>query len=406
MKDQKLKSYEGESSGEQAFAVQYKGKKQQQKKPTGKPKVEEEESKGKTVSKFICWNCGEKGHKRPECKKPKKEEDDEESDKLFLIMDDAQEDLSLAAMEMSSHDNGWYVDSEATKHMSNRKEWYERLEAVDASSSVTLGDNSKCAVKGKGAIPIQTAEGSTRALQNVLYIPNLCKNLLSVSAMTKQKMKVEFDEAEVLIKDKTQGDKVIARGVERNGLYRIMDFAGMAREDDSQLWHQRLGHLNYTSLAALEKEGMVTGLPSIRESTNVCEACMLGKQHRSAFPTDAAKRASKPLELVHSDICGPMKTTSIAGSRYFLTFIDDLTRHIWVYFLKEKSQAFSKFKEFKVAAKNQSEAKIKVLRTDRGGEFESKEFRKFVTDQGIQSQLTALYTPQQKGWSNKRTKRL
>jgi transposase InsO family protein len=99
-----------------------------------------------------------------------------------------------------------------------------------------------------------------------------------------------------------------------------------------------------------------------------------------------------------------MKTTSIVGSRYFLTFIDDLSRYIWVYFLKEKSQAFSKFKEFKVAAENQSEAKIKVLRTDRGGEFESKEFRMFVTDQGIQRQLTTSYTPQQNGvaeWNNR-----
>ena len=97
--------------------------------------------------------------------------------------------------------------------------------------------------------------------------------------MIRQKMKVEFDEAEVIIKDKTQGDKVIAKGVERNGLYRIMDFVGVAQEDNSQLWHQRLGHLNYTSLATMEKEGMVVDLPSIQETTQVHKACMLGKQH-------------------------------------------------------------------------------------------------------------------------------
>jgi len=387
--------------------MQYKNKKQQ-KKPAGKSKGEGEEPKAKTASKVICWNCGENGHKRPECKKPrkdkKKEEEEEEADELFLITDDAQEDLSLAAMERSSRDKGWYVNSGATKHMCNQKEWYEKLENVDASTSVTLGDNSKCAVKGKGAIPITTTEGSTRALENVLYIPNLCKNLLSVSAMTKQKMKVEFDESEVLIKDKTQGNKVIARGEEKNGLYRITDFAGIAHEDDSHLWHQRMGHLNYTSLANLKKEGMVTGLPAIQESTAVCEGCMLVKQHRSSFSTHKPNRASKPLELVHSDVCGPMKTTSIAGSRYFLTFIDDFTRHIWVYFLKEKSQVLNKFKEFKARAETQSGGKIKVLRIDRGGEFETKEFRKFVTDQGIQRQLTTTNTPQQNGVAERKNR--
>ena len=122
-----------------------------------------------------------------------------------------------------------------------------------------------------------------------MYIPKLCKNLLLVSAMTRQKMKVEFDEAKVIITDKSQGDKVVAKGVERNGLYRIMDFVGVAPDDDSQLWHQRLGHLNYTSFATMEKEGMVVGLPSIEETTEVYEACMLGKQHRSASPTNTAK---------------------------------------------------------------------------------------------------------------------
>lgn len=150
MEDRKLKSYEGEASGEQAFTVQHIGKKQQQKKPTGKPKADEEDSKGKSAKKIICWNCGEKDQKRPKCKKPKKEKKGEERDNLFLVTDDgAHEDLSLPAMDASARDAGRYVDFRAMKHMPNRKEWYEKLEIVDASSTVTLGDNSICAMKGK-----------------------------------------------------------------------------------------------------------------------------------------------------------------------------------------------------------------------------------------------------------------
>lgn len=226
---------------------------------------------------------GEKGHKRLECKKPKKEkkkEGEEEHDNLFLITDDgSQEDLSLTLMETNARDIGYYVASGVTKHMLNHKEWYERLEVVDASSTVTVGDNSKCVLKEKGAILIKMTNNSMRALHNVLYIPNQCKNLLLVSAMMKHKMKVEFDEAEVLLKDKTQGDKVIARGLEKNKLYRIVDLAGMAWDDESQLRHERLGHINYTSLSTLEKQGTMIGFQSIWKSNGVCEACMLGKQH-------------------------------------------------------------------------------------------------------------------------------
>ena len=138
------------------------------------------------------------------------------------------------------------------------------------------------------------------------------------------------------------------------------------------MWHERMGHLNYSSLVALERQEMVMGLPSIRESAQICEACMLGKQHRIAFPTNTTRRATKPLELVHSDVCGPMKTTSLGGSRYFLTFIDDFSRHTWVFSFKEKSETFKIFKEFKAEAENQAGVKLKVLRTDRGGEYESK----------------------------------
>ena len=106
----------------------------------GKSEVEDEESKSKNSKKVICWECGEKVYKWPECKKLKKkkeEEDEEESESAFLITNDAQEDLSLATMETSSLDDGWYVDSGATKHMSNRKEWFEKLKAVDISSRIT-----------------------------------------------------------------------------------------------------------------------------------------------------------------------------------------------------------------------------------------------------------------------------
>ena len=100
-------------------------------------------------------------------------------------------------------------------------------------------------------------------------------------------------------------------------------------------------------------------------------------------------------QIMHSKICGPMRTSSIGGCNYFLTFIGDYSKKTWVYFLKHKSETFSCFQQFKALVENQSEHRIKILRTSRGGEYVSNEFLIFCKTHGIQKQFTARYTPQQ-----------
>ena len=116
------------------------------------------------------------------------------------------------------------------------------------------------------------------------------------------------------------------------------------------------------------------GLPLIDKPERVCEACIFGKQHRDTFPIGKFYRARTLLEIVHSDICVPMQTSSIGGCKFFLTFIDDYSRKTWVYLLKHKSDAFSYFQQFKALVENQSGHRIKILRTDIGGEYVSNEF--------------------------------
>jgi hypothetical protein len=128
-----------------------------------------------------------------------------------------------------------------------------------------------------------------------------------------------------------------------------------------------------------------------------CEGCVQGKQARRPFPTDGGTRATKILELVHSNVCGPMKTPSIEGARYFLTFIDDFSRKIWVYVLKSKSEVLTRFKEWKTLVERQSEHVVKVLRTDNQGEYVSKTFDDFLSKHGIARQNSSPYTPQQNG---------
>jgi hypothetical protein len=178
---------------------------------------------------------------------------------------------------------------------------------------------------------------------------------------------------------------------------RHSDFVGLVSTGISpiRLWHVRYGHLNFDSLSQLQKQGMVKGLPTFKRDTSKCEACIYGKQSREIFST-SSWHANRRLQLVHSNVCGPLET-SFGGCKYFLLFIDDFSRITWVYFLKQKSEVFDKFKIFRQLFENEVKEKIGTLRTDNGGEFTSNEFNTYCTDKGIRRHLTNFYTPQQNG---------
>ena len=149
---------------------------------------------------------------------------------------------------------------------------------------------------------------------------------------------------------------------------------------------------------------MVTGLPSFKVSQRICEDCLVGRQHRDSFPTASMWRASKTLQLVHADICGPINPVSNGKKRYLITFIDDFSRETWVNFLMKKSEAFLMFKTYKARMEKETGNCIQSLRTDRGGEFTSQEFTDFCKEHGIQRQLTAAYSPQQNGVAERKNR--
>jgi transposase InsO family protein len=143
---------------------------------------------------------------------------------------------------------------------------------------------------------------------------------------------------------------------------------------------------------------MVTGIDLTQvscPSSLIYEACIEGKQHRLPFPTEGAKRATKPLEIVHSYVCRSMRITSIGGAKYFVTFIDDFSRNVWLYVSKTKYECFIRFEKFKAFVETQSEHKIKTFRLDNGREFMSKAFMKFLMEHGIAKETSTPYWPQQ-----------
>ncbi|KAL4025509.1 hypothetical protein IC575_013910 [Cucumis melo] len=142
---------------------------------------------------------------------------------------------------------------------------------------------------------------------------------------------------------------------------------------------------------------MVKELPYVKHPDQLCEGCLHEKQSRKSFPRESSSRARRSLELVHTDLCGPTKPSSFGKNNYFLSFIDDFSRKTWVYFVKEKSEVFGMFKRFKALVEKESGYYIKALRSDRGGEFTSNEFKTFCAENGIRRPMTVPFTPQQNG---------
>lgn len=168
-------------------------------------------------------------------------------------------------------------------------------------------------------------------------------------------------------------------------------------EEEAWRWHARYGHLNFRALHDLSAKEMVGGLTLIKKVEQVCDGFALGKQHRAPFPQASAWRASDGLELVHTDLCGPITPITPGGKSYFMLVVDDHSRYMWLELLARKDEALACFKKFRAVAELELGRRLKALRTDRGGEFNSGAFVVFCSEHGIKHNTTTPYTPQQNG---------
>uniref|UniRef100_A0A2N9EKE5 Integrase catalytic domain-containing protein n=1 Tax=Fagus sylvatica TaxID=28930 RepID=A0A2N9EKE5_FAGSY len=171
---------------------------------------------------------------------------------------------------------------------------------------------------------------------------------------------------------------------------------------NSSTWHARLGHIGKDRMARLAREGLLGPLAKV--DLPICEPCLAGKACRKPF--GKAVRATQPLELIHSDICGPMNVKARHGASYFLTFIDDYTRYGYVQLIAHRYEALDCFKRFVAEVENQHEKSLKALRTDRGREYLSDQFKDLCEEKGIRRQLTISNTPQQNGVAERRNRTL
>lgn len=174
----------------------------------------------------------------------------------------------------------------------------------------------------------------------------------------------------------------------------IINQMNVVHKVDPDTWHFRLGHVSLDGVNRLIKDGVIEA--DSKMVSRSCEVCVLGKSKKLTYPS--GKHTSKSaLDYAHSDIWGPAQTTSVGGCRYFLSIVDDYSRKIWLYIMKEKSYAFSRFRDWCKEVEVEKNATLKCLRTDNGLEFLSNEFSDFCKMKGIKRHRTVPNNPQQNG---------
>jgi hypothetical protein len=369
---------------------------------------------GRDMNKVKCFVCKKFGHYAGQCPNRKKNKGGtavtaEEVDFPTQFQRECAFHVCCSSSVEYSPDI-WYIDSGASSHMTGIREHFSDLRDPFVRMDISLGDDRIVTVAGIGTVSFRREDLPPLSFTDVLFVPGMKKNLISVSTLQDRGLEVLFIGSEVLIYPRGASMDLAQRiGVREGELYRLLfrPLRALVASGDSsrqlcELWHRRMAHLHHGALGGLRE--VVTGVPQIStEHQDVCRGCALGKFAKASFPSSDSRSAGI-LDLIHTDVCGPMSRKSLSGCEYYLTFIDDHSRKTWIYFLKAKSDVFGRFQEFRALVENQTGKKIKVLRSDNGGEYSSRQFVDFCAQKGIRREMTVPYNPQQNGVAERKNR--
>lgn len=392
----------------QALVVENRGRsKSRGPKGRGKSKYRSKSKDGREPT--ICHYCSKPGHIQKFCYKLKRDqqnkkndhhkEGDDKNTAATTSSSDDRVSLICATGEcchVDSSDTEWLIDTGASYHCVPNKEYFIDYRAGDFGS-VKMGNQSSASIVGIGDIRVQTNVGCYLTLRDVRHIPDLRLNLLSANVLDEEGYKHTFGEGKWKL---SKGSLTVARGKLCCTLYKTHlkvcsgELNAIEEKTSPNLWHRRLGHVSEKGIKLLAGKSLIPADVTI--SLDPCDHCLAGKQHRVSFPRTSTRKKVK-LELVYSDVCGPIEVESLGGNKYFVTFIDDATRRTWVYMMKHKSEVFGIFQKFHAMVERETDCKLKRLRTDNGGEYTSNEFKAYCSRYGIRHERTEPSTPQHNG---------
>ncbi|GJU80662.1 putative ribonuclease H-like domain-containing protein [Tanacetum coccineum] len=298
------------------------------------------------------------------------------------------------------------INSGCSRHMTRNKSYLSDYEEIDGGFVAFGGDPKGGRITGKGKISTGKLD-----FEDVYFVKELKFNLFSVSQMCDKKNSVLFTNTEcvVLSPDFKLLDEnhVLLRVPRKDNMYsvdlkNIVPSGGLtclfakATLDESNLWHRRLGHINFKTMNKLVRGNLVRGLPlKIFENNHTCVACQKGKQHKASCKTKIVSSISQPLQMLHMDLFGATFIKSLMKNIYCLVVTDDYSRFSWVFFLAIKDKTSEILKTFITCIENLIDLKVKVIRCDNRTEFKNKVMNQFCEMKGIKREFSVARTPQQ-----------
>nr|GEX57651.1 putative ribonuclease H-like domain-containing protein [Tanacetum cinerariifolium] len=281
---------------------------------------------------------------------------------------------------------------------------------------VAFGGNPKGGkITGKGKIKTRKLD-----FDDVYFVKKLKFNLFSVSQMCHKKNSVLFTNTKCLVLffdfKLPDASQVLLRVPRENNMYNVnlkniipsTDLTclfGKATLDESNLWHRRLGHVNFKTINKLVKGNIVRGLPSkVFTNDNSCVACKKGKQHRASCKSKTVSSVDQPLFRLYMDLFGPTYVKSLSKKSYCLVITDDYSRFSWVFFLASKDETPPVIRTFITGLENLLSLKVKIIRCDNGTEFKNADLNQFRGLKGIKREFSVPKTPQQNGIAKRKNK--
>ena len=350
-----------------------------------------------------CYHCNKIGHIKRECRIWKREQAMErgESQKNEQVSNTvvADGDMTIVydenSINLTCHTSDWVIDSGASFHVTSNCDFFTSYASGDFGY-VRMGNDGASKIVGIGDIYLESSVGSRLLLKDVRHVPEMRLNLISTGKLDDDGYCNYFGEGKWKL---TKGSIILAKGRKVNTLYVMEaklikeDVNVAAKESDIELWHKRLGHISEKGLQVLVKKNF---LPSFTgKSLKPCDHCLAGKAHRVAFRNSYPSRRANLLDLIHTDVC-TMQTRTRGGALYFVTFIDDCSRKVWIFALKSKDQVLDVFKDFHVKVERGTGRQLKCVRADNGGEYRGP-FEQYCRSHGIRLEKTVPKTPQQNG---------
>ncbi|GJY77592.1 chrysanthemyl diphosphate synthase [Tanacetum coccineum] len=372
------------------------------------PKPSAKEHPGKDDA---CHHCKEVGHWKRNCPvylaellKKKKQVGSANSSGIFT--------LELFVFPNKS----WVYNTGCGTNICITKQRFREARKLKQGSLYLYAGNGVCAqAEAIGSFDLVLPNGLVICLDNCHYVPSILRGVVSVHHFVENGFVYRFTDFGISV---SKNNVHYFNGIPSNGVYEIdmhnlvpnVNFiynvsTKRAKHNlaSTYLWHCRLAHISKKRIEKMQHEGLLKSTDD--ESFDQCISCLSGKMTRKSF-LHRPESATDLLGIIHTDVCGPLRHVSRHGASYFITFTDNYSRYGYVYLVKHKHEVFETFKVFKNEVKNQLRKTIKALRSDRGGEYISQEFKDYLKACGIVQELTPPYTPQHNGVSERRNRTL